>query len=115
MTTTNNWNDDERYVGDVVMTRERRDWFDMKDLCKELIIEEENISRNDYYNSYDYEYNCEYYDCGRMRIEDTILEECEDNVEDNDDVQENEENENIYEEDNEKNEYLMNQSQYMYT
>ena len=106
------WDDDERNIYDTLKPAKipTPKAFDFGKMLKEIAREEWKNETMDYFNSYEYEYNCELYDAGAYTFnnqsepEESEAEECVD-----EEVVTTESN------DEEENEILMVVDKFMYT
>lgn len=102
-TSVHKWDDDERNIYDTLKPAKipTPKAFDFGKMLKEIAREEWKNETVDYFNSYEYEYNCELYDTGAFTFnnnlsepEESETEECMDEevvtTESNDEEEENE-------------------------
>lgn len=101
------WDDDERGVFYTLKPDEPE--FNFRQMYKEIAREDWRLQQYDYYNSYEYEYNCEYYDQGDYKFCDSEEEPPSETSEDNSAYDYMEESEN------EENKELMDVNKFMYT
>jgi hypothetical protein len=89
------WDDDERSV--LYTLKPEEPSFDFRQMYKEIAREDWRLAQYDYYTSYDYEYNCEYYDYGDYIFSDIEEEENDKNNSASEEMDESEENEELLE------------------
>ena len=97
------WDDDERNIYDTLKPAKipTPKAFDFGKMLKEIAQEEWKNQATEYYNSYEYEYNCELYDMGAYTFnqsepEESEVEECvEEEVVTTESTDEEEENETL--------------------